>query len=75
MKSAVAFLQSHIDQAAVRPKATVILATVQGDVHDIGKNLVEMVLSNNGYRVIDLGGSKWRRLPWFKPFGSTNPIS
>ncbi len=55
MKSAVAFLQSHIDQAAVRPKATVILATVQGDVHDIGKNLVEMVLSNNGYRVIDLG--------------------
>ncbi|MGI6082315.1 MAG: methionine synthase, partial [Limnochordia bacterium] len=55
MKAAVAFLQSHIDQAAVSPKGTVVLATVQGDVHDIGKNLVEMVLSNNGYRVIDLG--------------------
>lgn len=55
MKAAVAYLELHVDQTALMTKGTVILATVQGDVHDIGKNLVEMVLSNNGYRVIDLG--------------------
>jgi len=55
MKAAVAYLESRIDQTALMTKGTVILATVQGDVHDIGKNLVEMVLGNNGYRIIDLG--------------------
>ncbi len=55
MKAAVAHLEPHLDgeDSAVRGK--LVLATVKGDVHDIGKNLVEIILSNNGYRVIDLG--------------------
>ncbi|WP_124728297.1 methionine synthase [Staphylospora marina] len=55
MKAAVRFLEPFMEKADVRAKAKVLLATVKGDVHDIGKNLVEIILSNNGYEVIDLG--------------------
>ena len=43
------------DRAAGSQKGTMVLATVKGDVHDIGKNLVDIILSNNGYRVINMG--------------------
>jgi 5-methyltetrahydrofolate--homocysteine methyltransferase len=59
MKAAVAYLEPHMDRAddagEGAGKATVVLATVTGDVHDIGKNLVDIILSNNGYRVVNLG--------------------
>jgi len=55
MKKAVNHLEIYLDKAAGVTKGTVILATVYGDVHDIGKNLVKTILSNNGYTVIDLG--------------------
>jgi 5-methyltetrahydrofolate--homocysteine methyltransferase len=56
MKSAVAYLEPHMEKSeAGQAKGTVIIATVKGDVHDIGKNLVDIILSNNGYRVINLG--------------------
>ncbi len=55
MKSAVDHLKQFLDKNDVTTKGKFILATVKGDVHDIGKNLVEIVLSNNGYEVIDLG--------------------
>lgn len=55
MKAAVAYLEPHMPRTQDRTKGTVLLATVKGDVHDIGKNLVEIILSNNGYRVINLG--------------------
>ena len=57
MKKAVAYLEPHMEKhgAAAGPKATVVLATVQGDVHDIGKNLVDIILTNNGYKVHNLG--------------------
>ncbi len=57
MKAAVAFLEPHMEKsdAAGNAKGTVVIATVKGDVHDIGKNLVDIILSNNGYRVINLG--------------------
>ncbi len=56
MKAAVAFLEPHMDKdAASSDKGTFLIATVKGDVHDIGKNLVDIILSNNGYRVINLG--------------------
>ncbi len=55
MKKAVNHLESYLDKSAGVTKGTVILATVYGDVHDIGKNLVKTILSNNGYTVIDLG--------------------
>ncbi|MBT8485479.1 MAG: methionine synthase [Phycisphaerales bacterium] len=57
MKKAVAHLEPHMDRLAVDagPKARIVLATVRGDVHDIGKNLVDIILSNNGYEVINLG--------------------
>ncbi len=58
MKAAVAFLEPHIAGAGDGPrqaKAKVLLATVKGDVHDIGKNLVDIILSNNGYEVVNLG--------------------
>jgi len=55
MKVAVDFLKPHLEAAEMGGRGTVVLATVKGDVHDIGKNLVEIILSNNGYRVIDLG--------------------
>ncbi|MBL0350294.1 MAG: methionine synthase [Elusimicrobia bacterium] len=55
MKAAVAFLEPHMDTADVAARGTVLLATVKGDVHDIGKNLVHIILKNNGFRIIDLG--------------------
>jgi len=55
MKAAVAYLEPMMSKADVSVRGTMLLATVKGDVHDIGKNLVQIILSNNGYRVIDLG--------------------
>ena len=55
MKAAVARLEPYMDKADGAQKGTVLLATVKGDVHDIGKNLVDIILSNNGYKVINLG--------------------
>ncbi len=55
MKAAVAFLESFMEREESAVKGKIILATVKGDVHDIGKNLVEIILANNGYRVINLG--------------------
>jgi 5-methyltetrahydrofolate--homocysteine methyltransferase len=55
MKQAVAYLEPKMEKKAGSQKATIVLATVKGDVHDIGKNLVDIILSNNGYRVINLG--------------------
>jgi 5-methyltetrahydrofolate--homocysteine methyltransferase len=55
MKAAVSHLEQFMDRADAATRGTVILATVKGDVHDIGKNLVEIILANNGYRVINLG--------------------
>jgi 5-methyltetrahydrofolate--homocysteine methyltransferase len=55
MKAAVAYLEPHMEKAAGPSKGTIILATVKGDVHDIGKNLVDIILSNNGYKVHNLG--------------------
>ena len=55
MKAAVAYLEPHMDRTDDRGKGTIVLATVKGDVHDIGKNLVDIILSNNGYTVVNLG--------------------
>ena len=55
MKAAVAYLQPYMDKVAGEAKGTMVLATVRGDVHDIGKNLVDIVVSNNGYNVVNLG--------------------
>ncbi len=55
MKKAVAYLEPHMDKTDDRGKGTIVLATVKGDVHDIGKNLVDIILSNNGYTVVNLG--------------------
>ena len=55
MKAAVAHLEPFMDKADRRDKGTIVLATVKGDVHDIGKNLVDIILTNNGYNVVNLG--------------------
>src|SRR5262249_22244375 len=55
MKAAVSHLEKFMEKADTAARGKVILATVKGDVHDIGKNLVEIILSNNGYQVINLG--------------------
>ncbi|HEX6327052.1 MAG TPA: methionine synthase [Jiangellaceae bacterium] len=56
MKAAVAHLEPHIEgRGGDESRATIVLATVRGDVHDIGKNLVDIILTNNGYRVVNLG--------------------
>jgi 5-methyltetrahydrofolate--homocysteine methyltransferase len=55
MKAAVAYLEPHMEKTDSRGKGTLVLATVKGDVHDIGKNLVDIILSNNGYTVVNLG--------------------
>jgi 5-methyltetrahydrofolate--homocysteine methyltransferase len=55
MKTAVAFLEPHMEKTDQGGKGTVVLATVKGDVHDIGKNLVDIILTNNGYEVVNLG--------------------
>ena len=55
MKAAVAHLQPFMEKTDSATRGTIVLATVKGDVHDIGKNLVDIIFSNNGYRVINLG--------------------
>ncbi|MGG4396317.1 methionine synthase [Paenibacillus thiaminolyticus] len=55
MKASVAFLEPHMEKNESAVKGKILLATVKGDVHDIGKNLVEIILSNNGYEIINLG--------------------
>src|SRR5262249_23755366 len=55
MKAAVGYLEPHMDRSAESGKGRVVLATVRGDVHDIGKNLVDIILSNNGYDVVNIG--------------------
>ncbi|MFF0554301.1 methionine synthase [Streptomyces sp. NPDC004311] len=55
MKTAVAYLEPHMEKSDAEGKGTIVLATVRGDVHDIGKNLVDIILSNNGYNVVNIG--------------------
>src|SRR5450432_864473 len=55
MKHAVAYLEPRMEKKAGSQKGTLVLATVKGDVHDIGKNLVDIILSNNGFKVVNLG--------------------
>jgi len=55
MKAAVVYLEKFMEKAEGQHRGTIVLATVKGDVHDIGKNLVDIILTNNGYRVINLG--------------------
>jgi 5-methyltetrahydrofolate--homocysteine methyltransferase len=55
MKAAVKFLEPHMARVEGMSKGVMVLATVKGDVHDIGKNLVDIILTNNGYKVVNLG--------------------
>ncbi len=55
MKAAVSFLEPFMEKSDASAKGKIILATVKGDVHDIGKNLVDIILSNNGFDVVNLG--------------------
>lgn len=55
MKNAVALLEPHMEKADASGKGTMVIATVRGDVHDIGKNLVDIILTNNGYKVVNIG--------------------
>ncbi|GAC83218.1 methionine synthase [Gordonia paraffinivorans NBRC 108238] len=55
MKAAVAHLEPHMESTGEDGKGRIVLATVKGDVHDIGKNLVDIILSNNGYEVVNIG--------------------
>ncbi|WP_370461957.1 methionine synthase [Micromonospora sp. ALFpr18c] len=55
MKTAVAYLEPHMETSEDGGKGRIVLATVRGDVHDIGKNLVDIILSNNGYEVVNIG--------------------
>ncbi|MBB5640705.1 methionine synthase [Cryobacterium roopkundense] len=55
MKAAVALLEPHMEKSEAAGKGTIVLGTVRGDVHDIGKNLVDIILTNNGYDVINIG--------------------
>ncbi|OLE14213.1 MAG: methionine synthase [Acidobacteria bacterium 13_1_20CM_4_56_7] len=55
MKAAVAYLEPKMEKKSGSQKGTIVLATVKGDVHDIGKNLVDIILSNNGFKVVNLG--------------------
>ena len=55
MKSAVAHLEPHMEKVGTTGRGSIVLATVKGDVHDIGKNLVDIILTNNGYQVHNLG--------------------
>jgi len=55
MKRAVAYLEPFMEKASSLEKGKIVLATVKGDVHDIGKNLVDIILTNNGYKVFNLG--------------------
>ncbi|MBU3691925.1 MAG: methionine synthase [Candidatus Nanopelagicaceae bacterium] len=55
MKAAVALLEPHMSKSDSQDRGSILLATVKGDVHDIGKNLVDIILTNNGYRVVNIG--------------------
>ena len=55
MKKAVTYLEPHMEKLDQAGRGTIVLATVKGDVHDIGKNLVDIILTNNGYKVVNLG--------------------
>ena len=55
MKAAVRHLEPHLEKTESSEKGSMLIATVSGDVHDIGKNLVDIILSNNGYRVVNIG--------------------
>src|SRR4029079_1921469 len=55
MKQAVAYLEPKMEEKVGTQKGTLVLATVKGGVHDIGKNVVDIILSNNGYKVVNLG--------------------
>lgn len=55
MKYAVSVLEPHMEKTSESGKGTIVLATVKGDVHDIGKNLVDIILTNNGYNVVNIG--------------------
>ncbi|MGG5817174.1 methionine synthase [Falsiroseomonas sp. HW251] len=55
MKAAVAYLEPHMERVEGQEKGIIVLGTVKGDVHDIGKNLVDIILTNNGYKVVNLG--------------------
>ena len=55
MKASVAHLEPHMERSGEQGKGKIVLATVKGDVHDIGKNLVDIILSNNGYDVVNIG--------------------
>ena len=55
MKNAVALLEPHMEKSDSSGKGTMVIATVRGDVHDIGKNLVDIILTNNGYKVVNIG--------------------
>ncbi len=55
MKAAVTHLEPHMEKSGATGKGTIVLATVRGDVHDIGKNLVDIILSNNGFTTVNLG--------------------
>ena len=55
MKTAVALLEPHMEKSEAAGKGKIVLATVRGDVHDIGKNLVDIILTNNGYDVVNIG--------------------
>src|SRR5580693_2284298 len=55
MKSAVGYLEPHMERSDAGGRGKIVLATVRGDVHDIGKNLVDIILSNNGYDVVNIG--------------------
>jgi 5-methyltetrahydrofolate--homocysteine methyltransferase len=55
MKAAVGYLEPHMEKSADGGRGKIVLATVKGDVHDIGKNLVDIILSNNGYDVVNIG--------------------
>jgi 5-methyltetrahydrofolate--homocysteine methyltransferase len=55
MKAAVRYLEPKMDRVEGQDRGSIVLATVSGDVHDIGKNLVDIILSNNGYRVVNIG--------------------
>lgn len=55
MKTAVAILEPFMEKTGDEGRGTILLATVKGDVHDIGKNLVDIILTNNGYRVVNIG--------------------
>ena len=55
MKAAVGYLEPHMERSGEAGKGRIVLATVKGDVHDIGKNLVDIILSNNGYDVVNIG--------------------